>query len=90
MNYTPKNLGSYHNRQISNPPTPLQPITVKFQICQRHYQPNLTFDFGAYDYWRLWILAGTALVVLKFDVCGYRPKISPEISETINSLSRLR
>jgi len=35
--------------------------------------PNLTFDFGSYDYWRLWILAGTALAVLNFGVCGCRP-----------------
>jgi len=52
--------------------------TAKFQIRQRRYQPNLTypiltFDFGGYDHWRLWILAGTALAVLKFGVCGYRP-----------------
>jgi len=49
--------------------------TVKFQTHQRRYQPNLTlpnltFDFGGYDYWRLWILAGKALAVLKFGVCG--------------------
>jgi len=42
--------------------------TAKFQICQRRYQPNLTFDFGGYDYWHLRILANTALVVLKFGV----------------------
>jgi len=52
--------------------------TTKFQIHQRRYQPNLTytnliFDFGGYDYWRLWILAGTALAVLKFGVFGCRP-----------------
>ena len=38
--------GSYHKRQISNPPTPLPPIfkTAKFQIHQRQrrFQPNLT------------------------------------------------
>jgi len=34
---------------------------------------NLTFDFGGYDYWRLWILEGTALAVLKLGVCGCRP-----------------
>jgi len=32
--------------------------TAEFQIHQSRYQPNLTFDFGDYDYWRLWILAG--------------------------------
>jgi len=37
-------------------------------------KPILTFDFGGYDYWRLLILAGTALAVLKFFVCGCRPK----------------
>jgi len=47
--------------------------TAKFQTRQRRYQPNLTFDLGGYDYWRLWILAGTALAVLKFGVCGCRP-----------------
>jgi len=43
---------SYHKRKISNPPTPLPPMfkTAKFQIRQRHYQPNPTFDFGGYDY----------------------------------------
>jgi len=68
-------LGSDHKRPISNPPTPLPPMfkTAKFQICQRCYQPNLPFDFGGYDYWRLWILAGTALADLKFGVCGCRP-----------------
>jgi len=50
--------------------------TAKFQIRQRRYQPNLIFHFGGYDYWRLRILAGTALVVLKFGVCGCRPKKS--------------
>jgi len=35
--------------------------------------PIYTFDFGGYDYWRLWISAGTALAVLKFGVCGCRP-----------------
>jgi len=30
---------------------------------------------GGYDYWRLWILAGTALAIFKFGVCGYRPDI---------------
>jgi len=50
--------------------------TAKFQIRPRRYQPNLTFDLGGYvDYWRLWILAGTALAVLKFGVCGCRPSI---------------
>jgi len=36
--------GSYHKRQISNPPTPLPLMfkTAKFQIRQRRYQPNLT------------------------------------------------
>jgi len=48
-------------------------INAKFQICQRRYQPNLTFYFGGYDYWRLLILAGTALAVLKFSVCACRP-----------------
>jgi len=68
-----KNCGSYQ-RQISKPPTPLPPMfkTAKFQIRQRS---NLTFEFGGYDYWRLWILVGMALVVLKFEVCGCRPKI---------------
>ena len=47
-------------------------INAKFQIRQHRYQPNLTFDFGGYDYWRLWIPAGTALAVLK-GVCGYHP-----------------
>jgi len=52
--------------------------TAKFQIHQRRYQPNLTlpnlaFDFGGYDYLRLWILAGKALAVFKFGVCGCRP-----------------
>jgi len=47
--------------------------TAKFQIRQRRYQPNVTVDFGGYDYWRLWALAGTALAVLKFGVCGCRP-----------------
>jgi len=47
--------------------------TAKFQSCQRRYQPNLTFDFGGYDYWRLWMLAGTALAVLTFGACGCRP-----------------
>jgi len=33
--------------------------TAKLQIRQRRYQPNLalpnlTFDFGGYDYWRYW------------------------------------
>jgi len=62
---------SYHKRQITNPPTPLPPMfkIAKFQIRHRRYQPNLTFDFGGYDYWRLWILTGTALAVLKFGVC---------------------
>jgi len=45
-------------------------INAKFQSRKRHYQPNLTFYFGGYDYWHLWILAGTALAVLKFSVCG--------------------
>jgi len=57
--------------------------TAKFQIRQRRYQsnltyltePNLTFDFGGYVYWRVGILAGTALAVLKFGVCGYRPTL---------------
>jgi len=68
-------LGSYHKRQISNPPTPLPPMfkTAKSQIHYRRYQPNLTLDFGGYDHWRLWILAGTGLTVLKFGVCGCRP-----------------
>jgi len=58
--------------------------TAKFQIRQRRYQPNLTlsnltlssltFDFGGYDYWRLWILAGTALSGLKFGIRGCRPE----------------
>jgi len=61
--------GSYHKRQISNPQT-----TAKFQIRQRHNQPNLTlsnltFVFGGFDYWHSWVLAGT---VLKFGVCGRR------------------
>jgi len=45
-------LGSYHKRQISNPPTLLPPMlkSLRFQICQRPCQPNLTFDFGGYDY----------------------------------------
>jgi len=47
--------------------------TAKFQIRQRRYQPNLTFDFGGYDYWRLSILAGTALAVLKLGVGGCHP-----------------
>jgi len=47
--------------------------TAKFQIRQRRYQPNLSFDFGGNDYWRFWILAGTALAVLNFGVCGCRP-----------------
>jgi len=42
--------------------------TAKFRIRQRRYQSNLTF--GGYEYWLLWILAGTALAVLKFGVCG--------------------
>jgi len=50
--------------------------TAEFQIRQRRHLPNLTFDFGGYDYWRLWILAGTALVVLKFGVCGCRPSLA--------------
>ena len=37
------------------------------------YLPNLTFDLGGHGYWRFWILAGTALVVLKFGFCGCRP-----------------
>jgi len=47
-------------------PPPLPPMfkIAKFQIRLRRHQPNLTFDFGGYDYWRLWILAGTALAVL--------------------------
>jgi len=45
-------------------------INAKFLIRQRRYQPNLTFDFGGYDYWRLWILVGTALAVLKFAFVG--------------------
>jgi len=63
-------VDSYHKRQVSNPPTPLPPMykTAKFQIRQRRCQPNLTlanltFDFGGYDHWRSWILAGTALAV---------------------------
>jgi len=49
--------------------------TAEFQIRQRRYQPylSLTFDFGGYDYRRLWMLVGTALAVLKFGVCGCRP-----------------
>jgi len=47
-------------------------INAKYQIRQRRYQPNLTF--GGYDYWRLWILAGTVLAVLKFGVRGCHPK----------------
>ena len=47
---------------------PLMFKTGKFEIRQRHYQPN--FDFSGYDYWHLGILAGTALAVLKFGVCG--------------------
>jgi len=55
-------------------------INAKFLIRQRRYQrnlalPNLTFDFGGYDHWRLWILAGTALAVPKFGVCGCHPKM---------------
>jgi len=50
-------------------------MNAKFQIRQRRYQPNLTFDFGGYDYWSLWILAGTALAVLKFGDYGYCPKV---------------
>jgi len=49
-------------------------INAKFQSRQRRYHHNLTFDFGGYDYWRLWVLAGTTLAVLKFGVCGCRPK----------------
>jgi len=50
-------------------------INAKFQIRLRRYQPNLTFDCGGYDYWRLWILASTALTALKFGVCGCRPNV---------------
>jgi len=65
-------LSSFLKRQISNPPTPLPPMfkTAKFQIRLRCYQPNLTSDSSGSDYWRLWILAGTALAVFKFGVCG--------------------
>jgi len=40
----PNLTGSYHKRQILNPPTSLPPMskTAKFQIRQRRYQPNLT------------------------------------------------
>ena len=54
--------------------------TAKFQIRQRRYQPNLTEP--NLRLWWLWLLAlmdtaaGTALAVLKFDVCGYRPIVS--------------
>jgi len=36
--------GSYHKRQISNPPTPLPPMfkTAIFRIHRRRYQPNLS------------------------------------------------
>ena len=49
--------------------------TAKLQLFHRCYQPNvtlpnLTFGFGSYYYWRLCILAGTSLAVLKFGVYG--------------------
>jgi len=71
-------MGSFHKRQVKNLPTPILMLkTTKIQIRQRRYQPNLTlpnltFEFGGYDYWRLWILAVTTLAVLKFGVCGCR------------------
>ena len=63
-------------------------INAKFHIRERRYHQcskppnfksanaatNLTFGLGGYYYWRLWILAGMALVVLKFGVCGCCPK----------------
>jgi len=62
--------------------------TAKFQFRQHRYKPNLTFDFGGYDYWRLWILADAALAVLKFGVCGYRP-VRLTCARTVRPLERL-
>jgi len=80
--------GSYHKRQISNPPTPLPPMfkNTKFQTRKRRYQPNLTlpnliFDFGYY-YWRLWMLAGTAFAVWNLAFVG---AALGEIASTLQS-----
>jgi len=61
---------SPRGRETRNTEKRVAVIYAKFQVRQRRYQPNLTFYIGGYDYWRLWILAGTVLVVLKFGVCG--------------------
>jgi len=48
--------------------------------------PNLTFDCGGYDYWRLWMLAGTAFTVLKF-VCGCRQAPNPRLENQLDNFA---
>ena len=44
--------------------------TAEFQIRQRRYQPNLTCDFGSYDYWRI---IGLVLLTKSFSALTLSP-----------------